>query len=67
MQFFWIHRDLVPDIFGLLNDFYYENMDLGPLNTDNIVMIPKISEPIELKDFRPINIISLILKIISKL
>lgn len=51
----------------LVTDFFQEKIDLRPLNSANIVMIPKKLEAVELKDFRPISIISLIPKIISKL
>lgn len=59
--------EIKHDIIGLLHDFHNEEIDLTPLNTANIVMIPKRHDATDLKDFRPISIISLIPKIISKL
>lgn len=54
-------------VINLVQQFYDEEIDLRPLNTANIIMIPKKSEATELKDFRPISVISLITKIISKM
>lgn len=59
--------EIKHEIIGLLYDFYNEDIGLTPLNTANIVMIPKKQDANEPKDFRPISIISLIPKIISKL
>lgn len=55
------------EVMRLVTDFFNETIDLRPLNTANIIMIPKKADAVELKDFRPISIISLIPKIISKL
>lgn len=41
-------------------------MSLEPCNFTNIVLIPKISRPTNLSNFRPINLCSVLYKIISK-
>lgn len=59
--------EIKEQVISLVNDFYEEKIDLAPLNTANIVMLPKKPDAVELKDSCPISIISLIPKIISKL
>lgn len=59
--------DIKGDIIGLLHRFFEGTADISALNTANIVMLPKKEDAVQLKDFRPISIISLISKIISKL
>lgn len=51
----------------MLNKFYNHTLDLSALNKANIVFIPKKENPEGTADYRPISIINLIPKIISKL
>lgn len=64
-KFYW--PDIKTDIMSLINGFYDRSINIEALNTANIVMIPKREGVVQLKEFRPISIISLVPKIISKL
>ncbi|XP_078175174.1 uncharacterized protein LOC144568677 [Carex rostrata] len=59
--------EIKGELIRLVQEFYHETVDLRPLNTANIIMIPKKNDAVQLKDYRPISIISLVPKIISKL
>lgn len=47
--------------------YTYEGLDISALNKANIIFIPKKEEADTVQDFRPISILNLILKLISKL
>jgi retron-type reverse transcriptase len=51
----------------LVNDFYNENIVLDSINTAYITLIPKKSIPMNMNDYRPISLVSLPLKFITKL
>src|SRR3954463_15452032 len=58
-QTIYLHYDL---------GFFFEgNIDIQSINTAFITLIPKITNPIGMNDFRPISLASLPLKIITKL
>jgi hypothetical protein len=60
--------DLVKeDIMKLFNDFYEGNMNLECINTAYITLIPKNNDPQTKNDYRPISLVSLPLKFITKL
>lgn len=41
-------------------------MEIGPINRTNIVLIPKISNPVDISHFRPINLCNVIYKLMAK-
>jgi retron-type reverse transcriptase len=51
----------------MVNDFYNENIMLDSINTAYITLIPKKSTPMNMNDYRPISLVSLPLKFITKL
>jgi hypothetical protein len=60
--------DLVKEDFkNLVNDFYEGNINLESINTAFITLIPKNNDPQTMNDFRPISLVSLPLKFITKL
>jgi hypothetical protein len=54
------------DFVKLVNDFYNENIVLDSINTAYITLIPKKSIPMDMNDYRPISLVSLPLKFITK-
>lgn len=62
---FW--PQLKGDVLMAFHQFYSGNLDLVEINKANIIMIPKKDSPSVSSDFRPISIINLIPKLISKL
>jgi hypothetical protein len=60
--------DLVKeDFMRLVNDFYEGNINLESINTAYITLIPKNNDPQTTNDYRPISLVSLPLKFITKL
>ena len=59
-------NEIKGEIFAILLQFYEGRLDLGSFNQANIILIPKIEVPITTSDFRPISVLSLIPKLISK-
>jgi hypothetical protein len=57
---------LKEDIMAVFSDFHARGKFEKSLNSTFISLIPKVSEVAELKDFRPISLVSGIYKIISK-
>jgi hypothetical protein len=57
---------LKKDIMAIFSDFYARGKFEKSLNSTFISLIPKVSGAAELKDFRPISLVSEIYKIISK-
>lgn len=57
---------LQHQILAMFNKFYTHELDLLPYNEAKIVMIPKTDSPRTTSDFRPISVINLIPKLISK-
>jgi hypothetical protein len=55
------------EFINLTNDFYEEKLILEAINTAFITLIPKTSDPSTMNDFRPISLVSLPLKFITKL
>lgn len=62
---FWL--DLKSEIMQILHGFHDCSLDLRSMNKANVVMVPKIDSPQLVGDFRPISIINLIPKFISKI
>lgn len=50
----------------LMHQFYTHELDLSGINISNVVMIPKNDAPTTCADYRPIRIINLLPKLISK-
>jgi hypothetical protein len=55
------------DFIKLANDFYSGNMNLASINTACITLIPKVNNPETMNEFRPISLVSMPLKFITKL
>jgi hypothetical protein len=55
------------DFIRLANDFYSGNMNLASINTAYITLIPKVNNLETMKEFRPISLVSMPLKFITKL
>ena len=64
-QLYW--SEVKDKIVNLIQGFHSCCIDISNLNRANIVMVPKKDSPMEVKDFRPISIINIVPKIISKL
>jgi Reverse transcriptase (RNA-dependent DNA polymerase) len=57
---------LKRDIINLFASFYEDSIDLRKLNKANIIMLPKREGAVKLSDYRPISIINLFPKLLSK-
>jgi hypothetical protein len=53
--------------YDLCNAFYNGDIDLSPLNTAYIALIPKVDNPVTAAEFRPISLVSMAMKILTKL
>lgn len=61
-------RIVSPDIVQAVRDFFLRNGSiLKQPNSTAITLVPKISNPISVNDFRPISCYNVIFKIISKM
>ncbi|KAJ4793535.1 RNA-directed DNA polymerase (reverse transcriptase)-related family protein [Rhynchospora pubera] len=58
--------DITPDLTLTLN-FALQHGSLSPINSSHIILIPKLDNPTEPKDFRPISIVHSAQKILSKI
>jgi Reverse transcriptase (RNA-dependent DNA polymerase) len=54
------------DFLQLFDRFHAHNLDLKEINRANIIMIPKKEGPKTVSDFRPISVINLFSKLLSK-
>lgn len=63
----WYWPEIKKDILQLVQDFYDEKLDLAALNKANIILVPKKEIPETVHDYRPISVINVIPKLISKL
>ena len=57
--------ELKPQIIAAVLDFFVSGILPEGVNDTAIVLIPKVSHPKELKDFRPISLCNVIYKIVS--
>lgn len=53
--------------YKFINDFLAEQIDLAPINSAFIALIPKKDNPENPNDFRPISMVSMPIKILTKL
>jgi hypothetical protein len=63
-QKFWEKIQAV--IMPMFQEFYIETLDMSRLNYGVITLIPKIVEATDIRQFRPITVINVILRIFSK-
>lgn len=62
------NRHIIKNSFyKLIKDFQEENIDLSPINSAYIALIPKKENPKTPDDFRPISLVSMPIKIHTKL
>lgn len=64
-QIYW--EEVKDEIMDLIIAFYNHVLDLKPINRGNVIMIPKKEGANSVHDFRPISVINLVPKIISKM
>lgn len=64
LKIYW--SELKLEILGIMSDFYHGRLNLQPYNEACIVMVPKIETPLTTANFRPISVLNLIPKLISK-
>ncbi|XP_078149515.1 uncharacterized protein LOC144544851 [Carex rostrata] len=62
---FW--QDIGGNITAMINQFYNHELDLTSINRANIIFIPKKECPKSTMDYRPISVINLFPKILSKI
>ena len=55
------------DIYRLCEDFYDGNLDLESINYSYITLVPKVSNPEGVNDYRPISLLNSSIKILTKL
>jgi Reverse transcriptase (RNA-dependent DNA polymerase) len=68
IEFFQNYWDTVRnDIFQAVNAFYHNRLDLWCINQAHITLIPKKNETKLISDFRSISVLSILLKIITKI
>lgn len=62
---FW---DLIKnDLMQILQSFYNRTLDISKLNLASIILIPKKTDAVTIKNYRPISLINCSFKIITKL
>jgi Reverse transcriptase (RNA-dependent DNA polymerase) len=64
LQSYW--QVIKDDIYSLFQGFFNNTIDLKPINKANIIMISKKEGPHKVGDYRPISVINLFPKVISK-
>jgi hypothetical protein len=53
--------------YKLCQDLFDCSVNLEGLNTTFIIMIPKVSNPVTISDYRPISLLNIAIKLITKL
>lgn len=61
---FWGHLEMI--LLEMLNSLHRGELDLARLNYGIIMLIPKVNGPTNIKQFRPICLLNVIYKIITK-
>lgn len=57
-----VERDLIEFCLKIL----YDGMDIIPINLTNIMLIPKVAHPLNINNFKPINLCNVLYKIVAK-
>lgn len=65
LKTYW--NELKPEVYAIMQKFFSHQLDLRPYNEATIVMVPKTEIPVSTSDFRPISVLNLIPKLISKI
>jgi hypothetical protein len=66
-EFFQIFWDLIQmDILNLFKDFYVGNLKIERLNYGMVTLLLKVDNAVDMKNFRPICLLNVCYKIISK-
>jgi hypothetical protein len=66
-EFFQNFWDLIQvDILNLFKDFYVGNLNIERLNYGMVTLLPKVDNAVDMKNFRPICLLNVCYKIISK-
>jgi hypothetical protein len=55
------------DFYHLCQDFYNSTISLQAINNSLITLVPKVNNPRNARDFRPISLLNSVLKLITKL
>ena len=55
------------DFYKLCEDFYEGTLDLQSINNSFITLVPKVSNPESVKDYRPISLLNSSLKLLTKI
>jgi hypothetical protein len=55
------------DVYSLCFDFFIADLNIQAINNSFITLIPKVNNPTNVNDFRPISLMNCVLKIITKL
>jgi hypothetical protein len=55
------------DFYDLCKDFFDNSLNLEGLNSSYISLIPQVNNPVRVNDFRPISLLNIVIKMISKL
>ena len=55
------------DIYQLCDDFFEERVSIQAINSSFITLVPKSNNPTTVSDFRPISLLNLIVKLLTKL
>lgn len=67
-EFLQVHWPILKEeISFIVQGFYDHSIDLAPINQANIIMIPKKEIPEKVGDYRPISVMNVVPKLISKL
>lgn len=62
---FW--NTIKPEICAFIHEFYESGKLVRGFNPSFVTLIPKVENPVQLKDYRPISLISSMYKILAKL
>jgi len=55
------------DVYSLCFDFFSGDLNIQAINNSFITLIPKVNNPTNVNDFRPISLMNYVLKVITKL
>lgn len=55
------------DVYRLFYEFFENSVNIAPINSSFIVLVPKCSSPISASDYRPISLLNCCVKLLTKL